>query len=120
MGLGVPWGVVGDFNYSLLSPSYSLFEILSQVFCSVALFVFGDIGRSTFGNHPATLFSTLGTEVDNVVGNLDDIEVVLDDDNRIALVYQLVKYFDKAADILEMEARSRLVENIERASRFAL
>ena len=108
------------------SPSISLaifnlfFHQLAKVLRSMALFVFGDFGRGAFGNYPTALLATLGTEVDDVVGNLDNIEIVLDYDNGISLVYQLVKHLDKATNILEMESRSRLVENVERATRLTL
>ena len=86
----------------------------------MAFGVVGDLARSAFGDYPATLLATFGAEVDNVVGNLDDIEVVFDNNNRISLVNQLVKHLDKATNILEMESRGRLVENIERTARFTL
>ena len=104
----------------LTTISSLLIEILFKVLRSVALFVFGNLGRGAFGDYPAALLATLGAEVDDVVGNLDNIEVVLDDDNCISLVNQLVKHLDKTADILEMESGGRLVENVECATRFAL
>ena len=86
----------------------------------MAFGVLSDFGWCSYGNDITATFTTLCSEVDDVVGNLYYIEVVFDDDDRIALVYQLVKYANQAADILEMEARSRLVEDIERATCLSL
>ena len=55
-----------------------------------------------------------GAEVEDVIGGLDDIEIVLDHHHRIALVHQPVQHFEELADILEMEARGGLVRNGER------
>ena len=79
----------------------------------MALLALGDFGWGARGEDVTTLFATLRTEVDDVVGNLDDIEVVFDDDNGIALIHQLVEYLDKTAYILEMETCGRLVEDVE-------
>ena len=47
------------------------------------------LGRA-LGDDPASAVATLGTHVDDPVGVLDDVEVVLDDDHRVALVDQPV------------------------------
>src|SRR5439155_23625577 len=43
------------------------------------------LGRAD-GDHPATVVSPLGPEVDDPVGRLDHVDVVLDDDHGIALL----------------------------------
>ena len=92
----------------------------AQVLCSVAFGILGNLRRCAICHYLATAFATLGTEVDDVVGNLYDIEVVLDDDNGISLVYQLVEYANQTTDILKMESRSRLIEDVECAACIAL
>ena len=48
----------------------------------------GDLlGRARPHEEPAG-FSTLGTHVDNVVGDLDDVGIVLDDGDRVAVIHQ--------------------------------
>ena len=56
--------------------------------------------------------SALGAEIDDVVGALDEVEVVFDDDDGIARIHQLLQHLDEAVDIRDVEARSRLVEDI--------
>ena len=68
---------------------------------------------------PARRPAPFGTDVDQVVGHLDDVEVVLDDNHRIAAVHELVQHVEQQADILEMESRRRFVEDIERTARIA-
>ena len=45
----------------------------------------------------------LGAEVDQPVGALDHVEVVLDDDERVARVGQAVEDVDELAHVLEVE-----------------
>ena len=40
-----------------------------------------------------------------MVGDLDDVEIVLDDDHRIAPIDKFGQYVEQLADILEMESR---------------
>ena len=55
-----------------------------------------------------------GADVDDVVGDLDHVEVVFDDDDRIAAVDEFVQHVEQQADVLEMEPRRRFVEDVER------
>ena len=48
-----------------------------------------------------------------MVRRLDHIEVVFDNDNRIARVPQVLKDVEELMDICEVEARCRLIEDIE-------
>src|SRR5437870_5610801 len=48
------------------------------------------LGRAD-GDHPATVVSSLGPEIDDPVGRLDHVDVVLDDDHGIALLHELVE-----------------------------
>jgi hypothetical protein len=63
----------------------------------------------------AAAVAAFGAEVDDPVGGLDDFEIVLDHDDRVALVDQLVQHFEQLGDVVEMQAGGRLVEDVERA-----
>ena len=83
----------------------------------VARRVDGDLlGRPRDDDPPAPR-ATLGAEVDHVVGGLDDVEVVLDDDHGVALVDETVQHVEEPPDVLEVQPRRRLVEDVHRASR---
>ena len=47
-----------------------------------------------------------------MVGGLDDVEIMLDHHHAVALLDQPVQHLQQLADILEMQAGGRLVENI--------
>ena len=66
-----------------------------------------------FGDHAATCRAALGTQLDHPVGARDDVEVVLDDEERVAALHQAREAGEEALDVGEMEARRRLVEEEE-------
>src|SRR6185312_8295600 len=62
---------------------------------------------------PPPTISALRSQIDDPVGGLDDVEVVLDDDHTVPLVHQSVQHLQQQANILEVEAGGRLVEDIQ-------
>ena len=75
--------------------------------------------RATSSGVPATTTcppaaAGLGAQVDDPVGRLDDVEVVLDDDDRVAQIDQAVQHVEQLADVVEVQAGRRLVEEVER------
>ena len=78
----------------------------------------GDLFGRAGGDDLAAAVAALGAEVDDPVGGLDDVEVVLDDDHRVALLDQLVEHLEQLADVLEVQAGGRLVEDVERSARW--
>jgi hypothetical protein len=54
-------------------------------------------------------------EVDDPVGRLDHVEVVLDDDHGVAGLHQAPKHLDEALHVGEVQAGGRLVEDVEGA-----
>src|SRR3954471_15392123 len=70
-----------------------------------------DFGRALDDHHPTSIAS-LGPQVDDPVGSLDDIEVVLDDGDRVSLVDEAAQNGEELADVLEVEACRGLVEDV--------
>ena len=64
--------------------------------------------------------AAVGAEVDDPVGGLDDVEVVLDDEHRVAAVHEAMEHFEEHAHVLEVQARRGFVEDVQRAARVAL
>ena len=60
--------------------------------------------------------AALGAEIDDPVGGLDDVEVVLDDEHGVAVVDEAVEHLEQLLDVVEVEAGGRLVEQVERAA----
>ena len=50
-----------------------------------------------------------------MVGGLDHLEVVLDDDHGVSVVHESVQNSEELADVLEMQACGGLVEDVESA-----
>ncbi len=76
----------------------------------------GDVLGGAGGDDVAAAIAAFGTEVYDPVGGLDDFEVVLDDEDRVAGLDEGVEDFEELFDVLEMEPRGRLVEDVEGAA----
>ena len=68
----------------------------------------------------AAAVAALGAEVDDPVGRLDDVEVVLDHEHRVAGVDQALQHAEQPAHVFEVEAGGGLVEDVDRAAGRAL
>src|SRR3990167_10600420 len=77
--------------YRLVSPLQQPRQIAS----GVTLAVGGDVFRRAHAHHGAAAGPSLRTHVDQPVGGLDDVEVMLDHDDGVARVAQLAQHFQK-------------------------
>src|SRR5688500_11961024 len=85
-------------------------EVAFEVFAGVAALSFGYLGGRAFGYDAAAFVAAFGAEVDDPVGALDDVQIVLDHDRRVAFAYQALQHFDQPGDVVEMQTRGWLVE----------
>lgn len=85
----------------------------AKVFCGVAL-AGGDFLGGTGGDDVASAFSPFGSEVDDMIGTLHHIKIVLNDHKRVAEGDQSVERRQKQMYVVEMQAGGRLVEDEER------
>ena len=56
-------------------------------------------------------------EVDDPVRRLDHVEIVLDDDHRVAEIDEPIQHFEQLVNVVEVQAGRRLIEDVQRASR---
>ena len=63
----------------------------------------------------AAVLPGAGPDVDDVVGDLDGLLVVLDDEHRVAQVAQADQRVDEATVVALVQADRRLVEHVEHA-----
>src|SRR5262249_45023785 len=63
-----------------------------------------------------TARASFGAEIDDPVGALHDVEVVLDHDDGVARLDEALEDGEELLDVLEMQPRRRLVEDVEGAS----
>ena len=67
----------------------------------MAVFVAGEVFGGAFGYHESAAGPTFGAHVDHPVGSLHDVEVVLDDYDRIALVDKRLQDAEQFAYVLD-------------------
>jgi len=72
-----------------------------------------DLLRRARGDDISARIAAFRPEIDQVVGGLDDVEVVFDDDQRVTGFDQLLEGGQQLRDVVEMESCRRLVENVE-------
>ena len=102
-----PFGTI-EISFHILFVKYSP-QILSCEALRVLRHLLGRAG----GNDPAAAVTALGAQVDDPVGALDDVQVVLDDQDRIARGHEFLQHVDELADIVHVQAGGGLVQNIE-------
>ena len=56
-----------------------------------------------------------GPQIDDEVGGLDDVQIVLDDDQRVPCLEQLSERRQQLGDVVEVQPGRRLVEDVEQA-----
>ena len=67
------------------------------------------------GRYDFAAFDTaLWTEVDHPIGRFDNVQVVLNDNDSVALFDQRVEHFEQLAHVLEVQPGGGLVEDVER------
>ena len=77
----------------------------------VAVLALGDLFGCACGKEVAACVTAFRTEVDDVVGTLDDLQVVLDDDDGVAATDKGIKGCKQLLDVVEMQASRRFVED---------
>ena len=75
----------------------------------------GDVFGRAGSNDVAAVLARLRPKVDHPVGGLDNVQIVLDDHHRVAEVYQAVEHVEQLGQVVEVQPRRRLVQQIERA-----
>ena len=86
---------------------------MCEVARRVALSFAFDSFRSAFGDDLSATATAFRAQVDDVIGDFDHVEVVLDDDNSVAFVDELVQDLDQVLDVFEMQTGSGFIEDIE-------
>jgi len=70
--------------------------------------------RCASDNHPSAIATSLKTHIYDIVSHLDDIQIVLYHNHRITTIDKAAKNIEQYADIFEMQARRRFVEQVKR------
>ena len=70
------------------------------------------LGRAA-GDQGAASVAALGTHVENIVAGLDEVEVMLNNDNRIALIGEPLENTDQSVNVVGMKAGGGFVQDID-------
>ena len=92
------------------------FEYGGEPVAGVAGGVGGDLFGGAGGDDLAAAAAAFGAHVDDPVGGLDDVEIVLDDEQGAAAVDELAEGGEELGDVVEVEAGGGLVEDVEGAA----
>jgi len=80
-------------------------RLTGMAFCAV-----GDVFGRALGHNGSTFVTGIGAKIDYPVGAFDDVQVMLDHDERVAFVDEALKNIQKQPNIIEVQACSRFVE----------
>ena len=68
------------------------------------------------GDDAPAVFTAFGTEIDDVVGLFDHVEVVFDHQNCVSKRDQTLEHVEQLVNVGEVQAGRRLVEDVDRAT----
>jgi hypothetical protein len=88
----------------------------SQGLARVGFFCAGDEFWRALRHDSAAAFAAFGTEIDDPVGLLDDIEMMLDDQHGVAKGNQTLEHVQEFANIVEVQSGRWFVENVKSAA----
>jgi len=79
----------------------------------VGLFRFRDLLWSTFYHQSSTFMATLWSQVDDVIGRFDDVQVVVDYQDRMPLFDESIQALKQTVNICKMQTGRRFIEDIK-------
>ena len=69
-----------------------------------------DLLRSSFGDHTASLFPSVGPQIDDVVGTFDHIHIVFDDNDGVTVIHQFLEGLEKDGDVVRVKSDGGFIE----------
>ncbi len=79
----------------------------------MAVFDFCHLFRSAFRHDESSAHTAFRSQIDHIIGALDHIHVVFDNDHRMTFVNQRIERAEKYANVIKMQPCCRLVEDIQ-------
>src|SRR5215210_6422050 len=92
------------------------FDLTAQVAPSDRFFVRPHFLDGAFGDNETAVLSGSGTEIDQVIGGLHRLLVVLDDDDGVAEIAQLSQSVQQPGIVALVQSDRRLVEDVQHAN----
>ena len=92
-------------------------QLDAQLFCQVTPGQRGrillDLGEGPGRNHPAAIFSRPGPEVQNAVGSLHDVGIMLYHQDRVPQIAQVVKDSNQPMRISRVQSNRGLIQSVQ-------
>src|SRR5207244_10558761 len=98
-----------------LAAPVRVLEGARKIFAGVGVRIARNLLGSSGSHDRAALCAAFGTQIDDPIGRFDHVQIVFDDDERSAAVQKLAKGRQELLNMIEMQSRSRLIENIKNA-----
>ena len=102
---------------ALASPARPAVEDLAQGLPGVAGVDLDHFLGRPLGDDPAAVGTPVGPQVDDPVGRLHHVEVVLDHDDRVPRRGEPVQHVQQLANVVEMQPGGRLVQDVQSLAR---
>ena len=91
--------------------------MLLHILSRIRYIALSDLLRRSPGNHRAALVTAFRPDINQIIRRLNHIQVMFNDNDRIAAVRQSAQNLDQLMDIGKMQSRRRLIQNVDRLSR---
>jgi len=74
---------------------------------------------AALGDDAAALLTAFGSKIDDPIRLFDNVKMMLDDDDGVAKVCQPLEHIEQLLHVIKVQARSRLVQDVEGAAALA-
>ena len=91
----------------------TLFNMPLKILARNAILVVNNLIYGTLSDYLSATFATLRAYIYDMVGDLDDIQVMLNDNYRITSIGELCQHFEQLSDIFKVQTCCRLVKDVE-------
>ena len=104
----------------LLDGIFECLKVFFEIFAGVRCLNCGNLLGCSGGNDRSAAVSPFGTEVDDVVGALDNVQIVFNDNYGVACIAQALQNLKQLGNVGRVQTRGGLVKNIHRSAGGAL
>ena len=88
-------------------------KVRTKELAGIGYLAFTKILRGPFGNQFPAAVTTIGSQIDDPIRYFDDIQVVFDDQHRVASFNQALQHFDEFVHICSVESDRGFIEHIK-------
>src|SRR5882724_6846517 len=88
----------------------SIRQQLAEEFASVGLLVFRDLFGRALGYDAATAVAAFGTQINHPISLGDEVEIMFDDDDGMAGIYESLQDFHEPFYVRHVQANGRFLQ----------